>query len=108
MGSFRYGITVGKCKRKNIQTDFDIFRPNQACLEIIQAYSKPCVTLAYLEPWCIQNSNIFKITNIFRTLVYLEPWYIQNSSIFKIQGLFRHLRCQTSTMKRFVKIIDGK
>ena len=26
-------------------------------------------TLAYLEPWCIQNFNIFKITNIFRTLV---------------------------------------
>ena len=67
---------MGKCKTKAIQTDFGIFRHNQAYPGIIQAYSKPCVILTYLEPWYIQNPNIFKIRNIFRTLVDSEPWYI--------------------------------
>ena len=67
---------MGKCKTKAIQTDFGIFRHNQAYPGIIQAYSKPCVILTYLEPWYIQNPNIFKIRNIFRTLVDSDPWYI--------------------------------
>ena len=37
---------MGKCKA--IQTDVGTFEQNQA-------YSKPCVNLAYLEPWYIQN-----------------------------------------------------
>ena len=89
---------MGKSKTKAIQTNFGTFRHNQAYLGIIQGYSKPCVTLSYLEPWYIQNPNIFKIRNIFRPLVYLEPRYIQNSDMFKIQGLFRYLQGQTSTM----------
>ena len=76
---------------KVIQTDF-LEAYNQAYPGIIQAYSKPCVTLAYLEPWYIQNPDIFKIRNIFSTLVYSEPRYIQNPGVFNIQGLFRHLR----------------
>ena len=76
----------------SIQTDLDKYRHNQAYPEIAQAYSKPCVTLAYLETWYIQNPDIFKIRNIFRTLVYSAPKHIQNSDTFKIQGLFRHLR----------------
>ena len=67
---------MGKCKTKAIQTDFGTFRHNQAYPGIIQTYSKPCVILTYLEHWYIQNPNIFKIRNIFRTLVYSEPWYI--------------------------------
>ena len=59
-----------------MQTDFGTFKHNQAYPRIIQAYSKPCVTLTYLELWYIQNPNIFKIRNMFRNLVYLEPWYI--------------------------------
>ena len=59
-----------------MQTDFGTFKHNQAYPQIIQAYSKPCVTLTYLEPWYIQNPNIFKIRNMFRNLVNLEPWYI--------------------------------
>ena len=82
---------MGKCKRKGIQIYLVPFRHNQAYLGITQAYSKPCVTLAYLEPWYIQNSDILKIRNIFRALVYPDPWDIQNSGIFKLQGLFRHL-----------------
>ena len=67
----------------------------------------------YSKPWYIQNSDIFKIRNIFRTLAYPEkhiqnlgisraltytkleiyskPWYIQNPEIFKIRNLFRTL-----------------
>ena len=67
---------MGKCKTKAIQTDLGTFRHNQAYPGIIQAYSKPCVILTYLEPWYIQNPNIFKIRNIFRTLVDSDPWYI--------------------------------
>ena len=61
---------MGKCKTKAIQTDLGTFRHNQAYPGIVQAYSKACVTLAYKEPRYIQNPNIFKITNIFRTLAY--------------------------------------
>ena len=89
---------MGKSKTKATQTNFGTFRHNQAYLGIIQAYSKPFVILSYLEPWYIQNPNIFKIRNIFRPLVYLEPRYIQNSDMFKIQGLFRYLQGQTSSM----------
>ena len=99
---------MAKCKTIAIQKELGTFRHNQAYPGIIQSYSKPCVTLAYFEPWYIQNPHIFKIRNIFRTLVYSEPQYIQNYGIFKIQGLFRHLRFQTSTMKRFSKIVKGK
>ena len=78
-------------KTKAIQTDLGPFRQNQTYPRIIQAYSKPCATLAYLEPWHIQNHDISKIRNIFRILVYSEPRYIQNSGLFRIQGLlFRH------------------
>ena len=88
---------MDKCKTKAIQTGFGTFRHNQAYPGITQAYSKPCVTLTYLEPWYIQNPNIFKIRIIFRTLVYLELWNIQNPKLI-----------QTSAMKRFVKIVYGK
>ena len=92
---------MGKCETKAIQTDLDAFRHNQA-------YSKPCVNLAYLKLWNIQNPNTFKTRNIFRTLVYSEPRYIENSGIFKTQGLCRHLRSQTSAIKLSVKTLNGK
>ena len=44
---------MGKSKTKAIQTDLGTIRHNQAYPGIIQVYStysKPCVTLAYLEP----------------------------------------------------------
>ena len=69
---------MGKCKTKAILTGLDTFRNNLAYTGIIQAYSKPCLTLAYLGPWYIQNPDIFKIRNIFRTLVYSQLWHIQN------------------------------
>ena len=68
-----------KCKAKAIQTDLGTFRHNQA-------YSKSCVNLAYSQPWYIQNPDIFKTRNIFRTPLYL------NCGIFKTKAYFRHLR----------------
>ena len=56
-------LQLGKCETKNIQTDLESYK--QAYPGVIQAYSKPCVTLVYLEPWHIQNPDIFKIKNIF-------------------------------------------
>ena len=67
---------MGKCKTKAFQTDSGILRHNQA-------YSKPCVNLAYSEQWYIQNPDMFKTRNIFRTLVYSEPRCIENSGISK-------------------------
>ena len=93
--------------KQKLQPDLGTFRHKKAYPGIIPAYSKPCVTLAYLEPWYIQNPDISKTRNLFRTLVYSEPRYIQNSDIFQTQGLFRHLRRQTSTMKEFVKIAEN-
>ena len=87
---------MDKCKTKAMQTDLGTFRHNQA-------YSKPCVHLAYTEPCYIQNPDIFK-----KPETYSDPWYIENCGIFKAQGLFTHLRCQTFTMKRFVKTVNGK
>ena len=79
---------MGKYKTKLVQTDLGTFRHNHT-------YSKPCVTLAYLEPWYIQNPDIFRTRSIFRTLAYSEPEayseppYIQKAGIFKIRGIFR-------------------
>ena len=61
---------MGKCKTKAIQTDLDTFTHNQAYPGIIQTYSKPCVTLAYLEPWYIQNTDILRTRSMFRALAY--------------------------------------
>ena len=74
---------MGKCKTIAIQTDFRIFSHNRAYSGIIQACValkslEPCVTLGYLEPWYIQNIDIFRTRIIFRSVAYLRPCYIQN------------------------------
>ena len=71
---------MGKCKTKAIQADLgifrhirtylDIIRHTQAYSGIIQAYSEPCVALAYSKLWYIQNPGIFKTRGILRTLLY--------------------------------------
>ena len=58
-----------------------------ACLE-------PCVTVAYLEPCHIQNPEIFRIHDIFRTLlrhilVYSER--LRNARILRTPPIFRTL-----------------
>ena len=79
-----------KCKAHATQIDLCTFRLNQAYPGIIQAYLDIFkVTLAYLEPWYIQNRGIFRSSEayskswhvhnpgIFRTLAYSECWHIQ-------------------------------
>ena len=102
---------MGKCKTKAIQIDLGKFRHNQAYPVIIHAYSKPCITLEYLEPWHIQNSDIFRTRSIFRTLAYSELWYVRNPRIFRTLPFSKfeaYLEpCQTSTMNLFAKIFNG-
>ena len=83
----------------------------------IVAYLEPCVTLAYSEPYHIQNPGIFRTRDIFWTLsshilAYLErsvtlsfwePCDIENLAIFRIltclkteaysePSIFRHIQ----------------
>ena len=77
-----------------------IIRHIEELFRHIQTYSKPNVTLAYLKLWCIQNPDIIHnqkhIQNprIFRTLAYSEFEAYSEP-------------CQTSTMKRFAKTVNG-
>ena len=97
---------MGKCKTEAIQTGFGTFRHNQAYPGMIPAYLEPCVTLAYLQPWCNQNPDIFRIRSMFRTPVYSQPWYIQNPGILRTltyskSEVYLQL-CQTSTSAKIV------
>ena len=96
---------MSKCKAKAIQTGLDTFRKNHAYPVVIQAYSKPYVTLVYLELWYIQNPDIFRTRGIFRTLAYSQPWYIYNPRIFRT--LTYSEPCQISAVKRFAKTVNG-
>ena len=45
-----------KWKTKAIQTDLGTFRHNQSysdIIQLIQAYSKPCVIMAFVELWYV-------------------------------------------------------
>ena len=91
---------MGKYKTKTIRADLGILTHIPAYSDIsthiqpdiirhIQAYSEPCVTLTYSEPWQIQNQTRiqnpgkFITRHVFRTLVYSETWLIQNPGLFK-------------------------
>ena len=88
-----------KHETKAIWTDVGTFRRNQVYPRIIQTYSEPCVTLAYLERWCIQNPAIFRARSIFKTLAYSQLWYIQNPDILRTLTYSKSLAyaapCQT-------------
>ena len=66
-----------------------IFRYYYGIFRLVQAYSTPCVTLAYLQPCRILSPDIFRTRSLFETLwnidqAYSEPcrrpwlWHIQN------------------------------
>ena len=92
---------MSKCKKKAIQADLGKFRHNQTYPGIIPAYSEPCV----LKLWYIRNQKLI------RTLAYSQPWYIQNSGTFRTLAYSKSEAdselCQTSTIKRFAKIVNG-
>ena len=94
---------MSKCKTKAFKTDLGTFRHNQAYPGIIQEYSGTFGTLCNpgIEPWYIQNPDIFSTGSIFRTLAYSQPgifrtpvyserWHIQN--LRHIQKAVKHLR----------------
>ena len=62
---------MSKCETKAIHTDLGTFRHNRAYQGTIQAHSELCATLAYLEPWYIQNPDI-QNQSIFKTLAYSQ------------------------------------
>ena len=66
---------MGKCKTEAIQTDFITLSHNQAYPEIIQAYSKPCVTMA--------QRGISRTLTYSKSETYSEIWYIQNPGMFR-------------------------
>ena len=76
-------VNVKQKPFREIQAHSGIIGHIQKLFRDIQAYSEPCVTLACLETWYNQNTNIFRTRSIFRTLAYSQPWYIQNSDIFR-------------------------
>ena len=63
---------------RQIYAQSGIIRYIQELFRFIQTFAEPCVTLTYLEPWYIQNPDIFRTRSIFRTLGSSQPWYIQN------------------------------
>ena len=58
---------------RHIQTYPDIIRHIQAYSGIIEAYSQPCVTLAYSESWHIQKQRHIQNPGIPETLAHSEP-----------------------------------
>ena len=70
---------MGKYKTKTIRADLGILTHIPAYSDIsthiqpdiirhIQAYSEPCVTLTYSEPWQIQNQTHIQNLGILRNL----------------------------------------
>ena len=101
-------------KSKNIPTYSgisDISRYNQTYSGTIQAYSEPCVTLAYSELWYIENPGILKTRGIYRILVYPKLWHIQNPWLFRSLGYSKPETysepCQTPMMEHFGKQITA-
>ena len=84
---------MGTCETKVIQTDLSTFRHNQAYPRIIQVYSGIVSILCNPD------------------MVYPEPCHIQNQKHIQNPGIFKIWRIseiyQTSTMKRFAKIVNG-
>ena len=65
---------MGKCKKKAIQADLDIFKhiPASGIIRYNQELFRP--TSALIRT--LYNNGIFRI------LVYLEPWHIKTRRIF--------------------------
>ena len=69
-------MQIYSCIFWHIQTNLSISRH-------IHRHIQNPVTLAYLEPWYIQNQQPIQSHGIFRTLVYSELWYVPNPGIFR-------------------------
>ena len=75
----------------SIIVNSDISGMFKSCSEIsslIVAYLEHCITLAYSKPCHIQNTNIFRTQDVFKTLsrnimAYSERSHIKNPAIFR-------------------------
>ena len=116
-----------KYRAKTIQADFGIFAHIAAfsdrfrhiqsdIIRHIQAYSEPCITLTYSEPWQIQNQRHIQNLDVFKTLAYPEPWFVQNQRHIQDPDIFRtktYLESQYiqdpdifRTLEHFAKIVS--
>ena len=59
--------------------------------DIIQAYSAPCITLAYSRPCHILSPGIFRTGVVLKTLWNVDQ-HIQNSAIGNYSTIFRHIQ----------------
>ena len=76
-------VNVKQQPFRQTQAHLSIIKHIQELFSDIQAYLKPCVTLVYLQPWYMQNPDIFRTRSKFGTLAYSEPQHIQKAGIFK-------------------------
>ena len=56
------------CLLPEIQTYSGIFTSYFDKFSHIVAYVEPCVTLAYSEPWYVQNPGLFRTQDLFRSV----------------------------------------
>ena len=89
-----YGTNSETCLLLQIQTYTGIFTSYSDIFSHIVACLEPCVTVAYLKPCHIQNPEIFRIQDIFRTLlrhilVYSER--LRNARLLRTPPIFRTL-----------------
>ena len=72
---------------RHIQAYSALLRDIHSCWDIIKAYSAPCVTLAYSQPWHILSPGIFITGGLFKTLWNADQAYSEHSghysAIFK-------------------------
>ena len=90
-------VNVKQKPSRQIQAYSGVIRHIQGLFRHIQAYSEPCITLAYLETWYIQNLDIFRTRSIFRNLAYSQFWYIHKAGIIQTPEAYSE-PCQTSTL----------
>ena len=65
-----------------------IYTHIETLLRHIQAYSAPCVTLAYSQPCHILNPDIFRTAGVFKTMRNVDQTYLEALS----QALFNHIQ----------------
>ena len=87
------------CLLLQIQRYSGIITPYSDIFSHLVAYLEPCVSLAYSEPCYIQNSDIFRTQDIFRTLSRDIPAYSPRGVTL---GYWEHRHIQDFAMLRIL------
>ena len=72
----------------HIEHYYSIFTHSETLFRFIQAYSTPCVTLAYWQPCHILSLGIFRIGSLFQTLWNVDQAYSEHCH----RTLFSHIQ----------------